>query len=367
MPLLDLIAIFPDFGKIMVVAIISLFMPLTAISFFYFMIPKKEVDFDRAMDDMGIETNRKVSDIHSFRRYLLPVSFVSLICFFASTYFAFANTAVEGLKDSLLLTGAFFGGENNVPLIRQSLAVLSYAFFGSFIWSAQNIIRRLIAFDISPSVYYSAGVRIILASVVALVITFFLGREGSANAFSKSTITAIAFLTGMFPERFLQYLINFYQNLVNPDKLINNNLSLYRVEGVSMSHKERLQEVGIDNAQNLASTSLSQLCLETPFQSRELLDWMGQAKLLCYLKEDMDRLRKVGIRSAFDFHNVKRSPDQIKAIATAAEISPILLQNVYDQIIADNGIVKLSEFMYGINTPTGEKEATPKTTEAKSQ
>jgi len=262
MLLLEILSDFSGFGKIMVVLIISLFMPLTAYSFFSFMVPKREADYARAMTDMGIKTKRKIADVHSFRRYLMPVGFVSLICFFASSYFVFADTAVKELKDSLLLTGAFFGGEDNTPLIRQSLAVLSYAFFGSFIWSAQNIIRRLIASDLSPSVYYSAGVRIILASVIALVIAFFLGREGSENAFSKSTLTAIAFLTGMFPERFLQYIINIYQNFVNPDKLINNSLSLYRIEGISMSHKERLQEVGVDNAQNLASKSLSQLCLQ---------------------------------------------------------------------------------------------------------
>lgn len=357
MLLLDLFSSVPDFGKFMVVAIISLFMPLTAISFFYFMVPKKEKDYSKTMEDMGINTSKKVADVHSFKRYMLPVGFISLICFFASSYFAFANSVVDNLSDSLLLTGAFFGGENNVPLIRQSLAVLSYAFFGSFIWSAQNIIRRLIASDLSPSVYYSAGIRIILASVVALVVSFVIGKEGSINLFDfKASLTTVAFLTGMFPERLLQYLINMYQYLVNPDKLISNSLSLYRIEGISLSHKERLAEIGIDNAQNLSSSSLTQLCIETPFEARTLLDWIGQAKLLLYVKENMDALRSVGIRSAFDFMKVKRTSEEITAIATAAKINPVLLNNAYQQLTADTGIKALHKFLGGVNTPTGDEE-----------
>ena len=126
MLLLDLFANFPDFGRLMVVAILSLFMPLTAVSFFYFMIPRKENDYNRAMEDMGIKTDRKVSDVHSFRRYLLPVSFVSLICFFASSYFAYANSFAGEMTDSLLLTGAFFGGRCRCRWHRDRLRISRY-------------------------------------------------------------------------------------------------------------------------------------------------------------------------------------------------------------------------------------------------
>jgi len=345
-------------GKIMVVVIIAGFMPLSAFSFFKSMLPKKEQDYKKAMNDMGINTEKQVRDVYTPIRYLLPVSFVTIICLLGAGLIAFNDSFSEELKDSLILTGAFFG-DKNTSLILQSLVVVTYAFLGSFIWSSFAVTVRLFSKDLVPSVYYRAGIRMILAVVIALIISFLIGKEGAANLFQfKSSLVAIAFLSGMFPERFLQYMINLFKKFVDPDGLNTNELSLYRIEGITMSQKERLEEIGITNAQNLATYSLTQLCIETPFESRTLLDWIGQAKLLCYLKEDIDKLRGVGIRSVFDLVKVPRSDNEIGFIADAADISETLLKNVNDQVLSDKGILALAGFQDGKNTPT-EKENNP--------
>ena len=348
-------------GKIMVVIIIAGFMPLSAFSFFKSMLPKKEKDYKKAMDDMGINTEKQVRDVYTPIRYLLPVSFITIICLLGAGLIAFTDSFAGELGDSLILTGAFFG-EANTDLILQSLVVVTYAFLGSFIWSSFAVTVRLFSKDLVPSVYYRAGIRMILAVVIALIISFLIGKEGAANLFQfKSSLVAIAFLSGMFPERFLQYLINLFKKFVDPDGLNTNELSLYRIEGITMSQKERLEEIGITNAQNLATYSLTQLCIETPFESRTLLDWIGQAKLLCYLKEDIDKLRGVGIRSVFDLVKVPRSDNEIGFIADAANISETLLKNVNDQVLSDKGILALAGFQNGKNTPTQKEENTPKT------
>ncbi len=342
-------------GKIMMVIIIAGFMPLSAFSFFKSMLPKKERDYQKAMNDMGINTEKRVRDVYTPIRYLLPVSFITLICLLAAGFIAFTNDFVGEIGDSLILTGAFFG-DANTDLIRQSLAVVTYAFLGSFIWSSFAVTVRLFSKDLVPSVYYRAGIRMILAVVIALIISFLIGKEGATNIFQfKSSLVAIAFLAGMFPERFLQYLINLFKKFVDPDGLNTNELSLYRIEGITMSQKERLEEIGITNAQNLATYSLTQLCIETPFESRTLLDWIGQAKLLCYLKEDIDKLRSVGIRSVFDLVTVRRSDNEIGFIADAASISETLLKNVNDQVLSDRGILALAGFQEGVNTPGAEE------------
>lgn len=337
-------------AQILIILIITTFMPLSAVSFFKAMLPKKERDYQKAMDDMGINTSKKVRDFYAPIRYVLPVGFVTLICLLAGIFFAF-NSDVSDINDSIILTGAFFG-EGNKDLIQQSLAVASYAFLGSFIWSSFSVTVRLFNNDLVPSVYYRAGLRMILAVIIALIISFLVGEEGAMNVFKfKSSLMAIAFLTGMFPERFLTYLTNLFKRFVNPDGLNTNELSLYRIEGISMAHKERLEEIGIDNAQNLATYSLTQLCLETPYEARTLLDWIGQAKLLCYVKEDIDKLRDVGIRSVFDLVHVRRTENDLGFMADAAGISEVLLQNVNNQIQSDRGILALAGFQDGVNTP----------------
>ena len=103
------------------------------------------------------------------------------------------------------------------------------------------------------------------------------------------------------------------------------------------------------------------MCIETPFESRTLLDWIGQAKLLCYLKEDIDKLRSVGIRSVFDLVTVRRSDNEIGFIADAAKVSETLLKNVNDQVLSNRGILALAGFQEGVNTPGAEKNQVPGT------
>ncbi len=348
-------------GRLMIMFIFSVFFPLTAISFFRYMIPKKKKEYKKSLEDMGINSSKKVEDIHSGVRFLFPVGFAFSICFIAIFYIVFADRLIDSIGDSVILTGASFG-EKNQALIAQSVSVLAFAFLGGFIWSATNIIRRLIANDLAPSVYYSAGIRILLASVVALVLSFLLGdKSGPEFIGFKSSLSAIAFLTGMFPERFLQYLIKVFQKLVNPDNLNTDQLSLYRIQGISMQHKERLEEMGIDNAQNLATASLTQLLIETPYKSRQILDWIGQAKLLCYAKEDMEKLQSVGIRTVFDLFSTQKTSAYLQEMSNNLGINGPLLHNIHDQVMADRGINSLYQFLNGVNTPDGEenKAASP--------
>lgn len=344
------IVTFSVFSKILIIIIIGGFMPLTAMTFLKVMVGNKEVEYKKALDDMNINSSRKVEDTYSASKFFLPVAFATTICLLAITYFTFAEQFASGINDNLLLTGAFFG-EGNKELIYQSIAVLSMAFLGGFLWSAQNIIRRLIAYDLAPNVYYSAGIRIILASVIALVLSFIIGADSSASVLSfKSSLGAISFLTGMFPERVLSYLVNLYKQFVSPDKLNDEALSLYKIEGMSMQHKERLNEIGIDNVQNLSESSLTKLLIETPFGARLLLDWIGQAKLLCYVKENITELRNIGIRSVFDMMKVEKTAPELQQMADAAGIKTPLLQIVYDQVVHDKDIQALYNFRFGGNT-----------------
>ncbi len=341
----------PDLGKISIIFIIGSFMPLAVMTYFKVMLKKKAKEYNKTLAELGIDSEKSVEDFYSPSKYILPVGFVTVLCIVAITAYSFADVYAAEIGDSLLLTGAFFG-DGKTGLINQSLSVMNMAFLGAFLWSAQNIIRRLIARDLSPSVFYSAGIRIILATVVALVLSFLIGEQSSTNFVSfRSSLSAIAFLTGMFPERILSYLINMYQKYFTPNTLNNDTLSLNRIEGISLQHKERLEEMGIDNAQNLATASLTNLLIETPFGARQILDWIGQAKLLCYAKDNIEGLRQVGIRTVYDFYKGNKTPEALQEISEAVGIHNPLLQVIHGQVMQDIGIKTLYHFQHGVNVP----------------
>lgn len=335
--------------RIIIILVISGFMPITAMSFFIFRLPQKEKDFTKSIKEMGISTSRSIRESYSISKYLLPVTFAFLICLGFIVAFTFGGNSSDW-NDSVFLSGPFFG-ENNKEIIFQSFSVLSWAFLGGFIWSAQNIIRRLIAYDLSPSVYYSAGIRILLASAVALVLSYILGSETSNFIAFESSLAAIGLLAGMFPERILNYLIKQYQQFVAGNSVTEQSLSLYNIEGISIYHKERLEEIGIDNAQNLATSSLTQLIAETPFDARQLLDWIGQAKLVCYVKDDIHRLRAIGIRSVFDLLRGDKSKIALREIADAVGLDTPILEVVHGQVKEDRGIIALFNFQENKNDP----------------
>ena len=98
---------------------------------------------------------------------------------------------------------------------------------------------------------------------------------------------------------------------------------------------------------------MTELLVETPFSARQLLDWIAQAKLLCYVKDDIEKLRSVGIRSVFDFHQGHKSREALREITEAIGVNTPLLQVVYDQTIADDGIKALFQFRQRLNSPDG--------------
>lgn len=350
--------------RAIIVLVVSLFMPFTAISFFMIMIPQKEKEFTKSIKEMNIKTSRKVRDSYSKSKYIFPVLFATLICFGFITAFTFGGLGTD-LSDSVFLSGPYFGEKDengqltNLGVVNQSFSVLSWAFIGGFIWSAQNIIRRFIAADLSPSVYYSAGIRIILASAVALVLSFLLGDESSDIFSLKSSLSAIALLAGMFPERILNYLMRRYQEFVAGNSVTETSLSLYNIEGISIYHKERLEEIGIDNAQNLATASLTQMIAETPFDARQLLDWIGQAKLICYVKDDIHKLRAIGIRSVFDLLRGDKSTLALRELSDTVGIETPILEVVHGQVVADKGINALFGFQEKKDDPQQDAEVTP--------
>ncbi len=352
--LLEITSILSDFSflsKATIVILVAGFMPLMSMSYFWFMMGRKEKKYKKNMREMGINTNKKVRDFYSPGKFILPVAFATAICLLAVYNIIF----VDDFKnvDSLLLAGPYFGLDN-VSLINQSRGVLSWAFVGGFIWSAQNILRRVISYDLAPNVFYSAGIRIMLASAVALALSFMLGSsEGGSFMNVRGSLPAIAFITGMFPDRMVSYLMRVFEKYLMTSELDLNtkHLSLNNIQGFSLNHKERFKELGIDNAQNLATASLTTMLIETPYDARQLLDWIGQAKLLCYAGQNINKVRAVGIRTVYDLQKGQKSPAVLQRLGDSVGLNQPLLNVIYDQVNDDEGIRTLHNFMQKINSP----------------
>ncbi len=283
--------------------ILCSFYSFTAISFLKHRLPKKKLEYiqiQHLLNSRGKEDakeNQKEADSifkqdYDSTDYILPVFFVTLFCGLGF-YILFSG------KAPIVLSGIWQKADDAAHYFRLSLVSMSMAILGSYVWSIQYIVRRLITVDLAPSAYYSIGTRIIFATFVSLVLRHFLAYiPGETGKLMINQLPAISFFTGIFPQRAMQY-VQERLRIFNPPSGKSHDLPLEMIEGISLFCKVRLAEIGIDNAQNLALANFKEMILKTPFNPRMILDWIAQAKLYIIVKDGIVELRKTGIRNIF--------------------------------------------------------------------
>lgn len=117
------------------------------------------------------------------------------------------------------------------------------------------------------------------------------------------------------------------------------------IEGISLLHRTRLKELGIDNVQNLASANFVELMVQTPFNEEILITWILEAKLVVIFGESAFKLRDVGITDAASFREVLEDPEVgVPGLQTATKLSEETLRIAYVQICKDQAIVDLESF-----------------------
>ena len=182
----------------------------------------------------------------------------------------------------------------------------------------------------------------------------FLFEATGAGGAMRETMPVIAFMTGMLPGAALHYLQAKFLKLVEFSEDAADPLDLRMIEGMNRHHEVRLGEVGIDNAQNLAEADLIELILKTPFGPEQLLDWIAQAHLYIYVKNDIQALRRYGIRTAFDLYEVAADAALLSAIARDPKLDPLALSTAARRIARDPRVGQLAEFRRRLGLEVGQ-------------
>ncbi len=280
--------------KIVIVIALSSFMVATVLTFLRIRLQKKEREFKNVLRVLGIRDEEvlhftsSIKDEYAARDYLLPTAFATFVCLAGFTALLFGRelVSINPGSPNLILTGAMVTGltpEEVQAMRSQGMLALTMAYLGAFIWSARNIVRRLINGDLTPSTYYSSSIRVIFASLVALMLSFVLNSLPS-RAYTGELLPVVAFLAGMVPEQALVYIRDKVGIFSRSREETADELPLDMIEGINAFNKVRLGEVEVDNSQNLAEANLIDLLLKTPFNAEKLVDWIAQAKLLLYFK-----------------------------------------------------------------------------------
>jgi hypothetical protein len=279
-------------------------------------------------DEGGVR--REFAEYYGLRRFAWPVG---LLCFFYFVAFLFLTEWAAACADhmSWIYPDAFVA-EARLPLM---------AFLGVYLFNLAHTLRRLYVSDITPYVFWNEIQRLLMTMGLALAL------KNTVVGDSDGTRTDLVFFAvGFIVYPILVWVIDTATRLLGITMARTAELPLTLIQGINFWHEFRLEEEGIENAQNLANCDVVDLSIKTQYNLRTLVDWADQAILVQRLgAAAMEKLRhKCFISGAIDMAvsapaNVDESP--AKEIAAVLEVQPIFVENLMDLLAEDKHVQML--------------------------
>jgi len=202
-----------------------------------------------------------------------------------------------------------------------TMTLVFFAFLGAYVFSIQDLVRRFNTFDIQPQVYSSIFMRMVVAVVItfvgAAVINLSAGDIAGQGNNSDSSVSAwaavLAFVIGIFPKRGLRWFTQRTNSVLGGAVDASSERPLEKIIGISTWHEARLSEMGIDDAQNLATADIRRLLLTTQFDTQAIIHWIDQTILYVKVGDKIDRFRDVKIATF----------SELRAVITSLSLNPL--------------------------------------------
>jgi hypothetical protein len=311
----------------------------------------KTLEPDGRSRRVDIRNRLRSRSVSSFTAYLGSVALTTAVVLLGTAIlllFKPAKTAGFGvnfgLGANMLMIGPYAELFESAPCLyfihlTRSLTAFQFGFLGAYVYFIGSLTRAYFTLDLTPQTFVDGSIRMIGASVLALVASFSPGIHGNVNAAAASICTTsaasdhaadavpatvtpndakvgetpevpiawnlgllpiVSFIFGFFPNWALLGLqrmaLNIVGAFVKPEE--HRALPLSMLAGMSYSHEVRLEREGFDNVENFSVADPAQLALRTGFGYRQLAQWVGEAWLVSHLRDDYPEfVRATGITS----------------------------------------------------------------------
>lgn len=300
--------------------------------------PEKRERVRQSLRQLGItrsdELDTIMSQEYTLRHYFWPLLAICLLSFvlYASAHpFVLRNGLWVGVIEEAINLFGLAPGSDNVLYVGR---FMFWGWVGAYLYSFSLIYRRFLVYDLTPTVYIFAAGRFMLAFIVGGIVgtgvAVALTQAGMKLDPALTAVSVVTFTIGFFPDMGIDWLTATAKKTLGQSGGIAKETRLSELEGLSIWHQGRLQQEGIENVQNMATTNIPTLVVTTPFGLEEIVDWVDQAILLVYANEEMyAKLESTGVRCASDFVTIA-SDDKLRGVlVTAAGIDISRLEMLY--------------------------------------
>jgi hypothetical protein len=269
------------------VALVGIF-PVTYIAYLGFAASAHRQRLEDDFRLLGLASEDELADtvaslyhtVYSPGQFVVYVGLVVLISLMA--FWGFARCTDTGTCGPLLDT--------------DTMQLVFFGYLGAYVFSVQELVRRYNTFDLQPQVYSSMAIRMLIAIAIVYVAAPVLKADPGTQGDAFWPAVA-AFMIGVFPTQGLHFLSRISSRMLTPEPSHRLPLPLGNLLGIGPWHESRLVQMGIDDAQNLATIDIRRLLLTTQFDTQQIASWVDQALLYVRVGDRLQRFRDAQINT----------------------------------------------------------------------
>ncbi len=185
-----------------------------------------------------------------------------------------------------------------IHILISTLTAFQFGFLGAYVYFIGHLVRSYFTLDMTPNIFVSSSVRMITGSLLALVLCFifvepklsalvpFVDDDTALHEMFVKGLPVWSFFIGFFPSRGLMLMENLSTKTLGLLRIREYATPLSDLPGMNYAHQIRLSREGYDNIENLSTANALDLALRTGFSYQQLSQWISQARLHNYLRDD---------------------------------------------------------------------------------
>ena len=302
--------------------------------------------------------------------YIVPSFVYFMVCFVGFLAVFLGYSRHEMFDPPTIFLGGLTdpASETYTMYQRGTFCVVAMAMAGAYAYALGRILDRINNNDLYPISLYYYSARIIIACIVATVlrhsILVFNGVVPDGTELNP-LLLLLGFVVGFTPDLFIIAIsrkafqvIKVWGSRSDPaDDVMPTALPLLAIDDLSREKIDRLNEIGIDNAQVLAHQNPFLMLPRLPYELSLIADWVSQAQLYALVRDErLKALRGVFVRNIIDLYIRLKNEAGNKPVCDAMGMDVSAAPALIQQLEADPYFMQLKELsdaLHPVQRPQG--------------
>lgn len=295
--------------------------------------------------------------------YIVPSFVYFMVCFtgFLAIFLGYSRYELFD-RPTIFLGGLTDPASDTYTMYqRGTFCVVAMAMTGAYAYALGRILDRINNNDLYPVSLYYYSARIIIACITAIVLrhaVLVFDPVVPDGTSLNPLLLLLGFVVGFTPDLFIIALsrkafqmVKVWGSRPDPaDAVMPSALPLLMIDDLTREKIDRLNEIGIDNAQILARQNPFLMLPRLPYELSLIVDWVSQAQLYALVRDErLKALRGLCIRNIVDLYirlkNDTGNKPVCEALGRDASEAPALVE----QLEADAYFMQIKQLVEALH------------------